>query len=160
MAKDIERSDITIENNTARWTLNAQGLVNGTYMGEFIFKCTLSPIERIKAGRDMRSLLGNDLQNSTENESFLAFSLAQLKYRIISSPPFWSSNSAEGFLGNLQDTNILELVIQAATDAELLYFQMLRKKQEDAITRIKEQAQKILQDNITNPKPDEDEETD
>jgi hypothetical protein len=140
-----DRIDIVIENNTATWELKSEGPIQGTFSGIFKFKCYLTPMEQIRANREYRELIGPNHLTLPEHESFLAYSLTQLKYRVISSPPFWSSSQQlSGFSGDLPDENIISEVLTAAMDSELKYRNHLKKKKDEALEKAKKAAEKIL----------------
>jgi hypothetical protein len=141
----LKRTDITLDGNMATWSIAADGDINGTYHGLFRFKCFLTPTEKLAAGREYRELLGENAALAFKNEDNLAFTLAQLKYRIISAPPFW--NSAQGIngqLGDIPDENVLDKILEAAMAAELKYFASLKKKKEEMIQKSKAAAEKLL----------------
>lgn len=161
--KYLKRSDIQIEGNVATWNINAVGAINGTYIGSFRFKCYLTPSEKLAAGRDYRELLGPESRLAFTNEDNLAFSLTQLKYRVISSPPFWSSaiggNGNIVLQGDLPDEPIIDMVLDAAVASELKFLAQLQKKKEETIKQAKDIAEKIL-DHKEGKEVDEDEEDD
>jgi hypothetical protein len=126
-----ERSDIFIEGNTARWEINLEGEIKGKYVGTFRFKCFLNPLESIAANREYRELIGVSPTMAPEHESFMAYAITQLKYRVIEFPPFWSTG--QSFNGDLPDTNILSAVLDAAISAEVKYKKILKEKKENAI---------------------------
>ncbi len=152
------RSDIKIEGNVAVWELKAEGDINGTYMGIFKFKCYLDPLEQIKANREYREMLGLNPLTAPEHESWLAYALTQLKYRVVSAPPFWTSTlDVSGIPGNIPDENILSDVLAAATDAEVKYRNQLKKRKSSALDRAKRAAEKLLKDQTSEDKEGEDE---
>lgn len=145
MADDKERTDIIIEGSTATWELRAEGDIEGTYTGSFRFRCFLTPTQVLAAGREQRELLGKNPTLATNHEDQLAWSLAQLKQRIISAPPFWTSNvPLSGMPGDISDENIIGAVIDAAVSAESKYKSQIKSRKEDAIKRAKEMAEKTL----------------
>jgi hypothetical protein len=142
-----DREDITIENNVATWNIEATGDIHGLYTGTFKFKCYLDPIEQIRANKEYRDLLGANLYAVPEHESWLAYALTQLKYRVISAPPFWTSTSGvSGVSGNLPDENIITEVLNAATDSEIKYRNILKKRKESALERAKAAAEKMVRE--------------
>lgn len=144
MAEDT-RSDIVIEGNTATWEIKMDGDINGTYLGAFRFRCYLTPTQRLAASRDYRELLGPSPTLALTNEDNLAFSLTQLKYRIISAPPFWtSSQSTTNMSGDLPDENVIQAVLDAAISAELKYRAQVKTKRTDAIQKAREAAERLL----------------
>jgi hypothetical protein len=117
------QDEITITGSRAKWTMPpTQGELQGTYTGTFEFKCFLTPTEQLQAGREHRALLGNLAHMASEIEYKLAYALTQLKLRIVSAPPFWSSTGQDGGIaGNIGDTNVIGLVLNAAELAETMY---------------------------------------
>lgn len=143
----LKRKDIVIENNIATWNIKAYGEHQGTYAGQFRFKCFLTPTEKLAAGREYRALLGPNIALALKHEDNIAFSLTQLKYRIVKSPPFWSSAvGIDGYEGDIADEGIIDIVLQAAIDSELKYAALLQKKKEDALGKAKNAAEKIASD--------------
>jgi len=139
-------SAIHIEGNVASWDCVLQGNIHGTYIGTFKFRCFLTPTQKIACGRNYRELLGANPTLAMKHEDDLAFSLSQLKYRIISAPPFWSSAvGLGGIQGDLPDENVINAVLEAAIDAELKYVAQLKDKREEAVERAKKAAERILQ---------------
>lgn len=112
--------DIIIDGSHATWVMpRMDGNLGGTYTGRFVFKCFLLPTATLQAAREYRDLLGSLAVQATDAESDLAFALTQLKHRIISSPPFWSSTLQEsGIAGNIGDLNVIASVLDAALRAE------------------------------------------
>lgn len=142
---DDERSDISIDGNIATWNINITGDIQGTYVGIFKFKCYLTPIEQIKANRDYREMIGPNPLGAPEHETFLAYALCQLKYRVISAPPFWISEQG-GIGGNIPDEDVLSAVLSAATDSEVKYRDMLKKRKEEALERARKAAEKHIKE--------------
>ncbi len=139
MDEKVKESDVTLEANAvASWDMVHHGAVGGTYMGTFKFKCYLNPIQLIEADRDFRELLGPNSQFAATNAENIAYSLAQLKQRVISAPPFWTETYSRFPGGGVKDIDVLELVLEAAIVAEVKYRKDLNKKHEDAISRIKQ----------------------
>lgn len=146
--KEIVRDDIQINGSVATWTMHMNGTVSGTYTGTFTFRCFLTPLQRIAAGREQRALLGESRAfvetPDYENEAWLAYLLTQLKYRVISAPPFWSTSGInKTHEGDIPDENVLQAILDAATDAELIYKQRLKKLKEEAIKKANEGAKAV-----------------
>ena len=128
------KSDLILDmtNNTAIWSINLIGDIQGTYQGQFVFKCFLSPLEQLAAGRVYKDLLGPNLSDSNANERYLAFCLSQLKYRIVKAPPFWKGNEAlDG--GQIPDTDVLTQVLESAINAEIRFKEEMSKKREGTL---------------------------
>ena len=130
-------NDILIEGSMATWVMPlSEGDLGGSYKGTFQFKTFLNPLEQLQAGKDFRELLGPNPQFATEVESRLAFSLTQLKQRIVKAPPFWSSALQDGGMaGNIGDLNIIGLVVDAAYRAENLFKERIAKERESILDR-------------------------
>lgn len=148
--KDLEnylsRKDLVIENNICRWDISCNGDINGLYTGTFVFKCFLTPSEKLAAGRDYRELLGENAVLALRHEDNLAFVISQLKYRIISAPPFWSSSTGlNGFQGDLPDEKVLDIIFEAALSAEFKYLALLQEKKEKALEKAKKVAENIAE---------------
>ena len=141
----IERSDILIEGNTGFWEMRLEGDIHGTYVGSFRFKGFLTPLQQIAANREYRELIGPNPVLVPEHESFLAYALTQLKYRIVSAPPFWSSaNPSGGMAGDIADENVIGAILDAAIGTEMKYKSQLKKKRLDAVSRAKDAAEKLM----------------
>lgn len=142
---ELDRSDIIIEGETATWPINMEGDIQGTYTGTFRFRCFLTPVQKLTASREYRELLGSNPSLALENDVNLAFSLAQLKQRILSAPPFWTSSvQVSGHSGDIPDENVINAVLDAAVSAELKYRKQLKKRKEEAIQKAKKAAEKML----------------
>jgi hypothetical protein len=133
----MENTDIIITGSTAIWQMPlTQGDTLGTYSGRFEFRCFLSPTQMLEAGRIYRELVGNLGSLCSENDSNLAFCLSQLKFRVLRSPPFWSSSVSEsGLLGDIPDLNVLALILDSAIRAETLFKQKIAKERESILDR-------------------------
>jgi len=159
-SKYLAMTDISIEGNVATWNLNAIGLVNGTYLGTFKFKCFLTPSERLAAGRLYRELLGPNAALASIVEDNLSFTLSQLRFRIIEAPNFWTNAvGLNGLMGDLPDQNVVDMVLEAAVNAELKYVAQLEEKKEEAIKKAKKTAEALLNEkDKKGPLEDEDDE--
>lgn len=145
MADKKEYADIILEGNTATWEMKEEGDVQGTFTGKFRFRCFLTPTQKIAANREYRELMGDNIVMAPEHESFLAYSLTQLKYRIIDSPPFWQSTlKTSGIAGDLPDENIITIVLNAAVNSELKYKDGIKDKKLEALERAKKAAERML----------------
>lgn len=145
--KKVTRTDIKFEGNVAVWDISTEGSISGTYSGTFKFRTFLNPLQRIAADREMRELIGANPTFASQEISYLAFCLSELKQRIVESPPFWNSTLQNSSMaGNIPDEEVLTIIMNAAVDAQLLYKQHLLEKKEDAIRRAKEALEKRLKD--------------
>lgn len=142
----LARKDILIDGTIATWEMPpTEGEIQGMYTGTFKFRCFLTPTQRLAAGREHRELLGNHPTLATEHDDNLAFSLSQLKYRVISAPPFWTSTlQMNGVAGDLPDEKIIDDVLEAAISAELKYKAQLKQKKVEALERARKAAEKML----------------
>jgi hypothetical protein len=144
----LSRSELVIEGNTCKWNIASVGGIGGTYIGTFVFKCYLNPSERLAAGRLYRELIGNNTINTafiSKREDGLAFSLAELKYRVIDSPPFWNSSlDITGLAGDIPDELIIDEVLEHAVAAELKYLAQIQVKKEELLKKAKGSAENLL----------------
>ncbi len=154
-----KKYDIRIDGNVATWELNKVGAINGTYIGTFKFRCYLTPMQKIAAGKEERDLLGSNIALAPEHERFMAYSLTQLKYRIIQSPPFWTSANTSSMEGDLPDEEIISEILDAAISAEIQYKKELKEKKEKAIERAKSSAEAIEKEEEGLANEDEDQES-
>lgn len=151
-----ERLDIIIEGNTASWEMKVDGEIQGTYSGTFRFRCFLTPTQQIAANREYRELLGPQMTMAAEHESFLAYALTQLKYRIVTAPPFWSSTlQTSAISGDVPDENVITAVLDAAVAAEIKYKSQLKQRKLDAIEQARKAAEKILEGKKDDTEEDE-----
>lgn len=141
---EFDDSKIFIEGTEATWRINEEGPINGKYIGTFKFRCFLTPTQRISANREYREMLGGNPTLTPEHEDSLAYALSQLKYRVISYPPFWEGED-KPILGDIADTDIIALVLKAAVAAEFKYRKQLDEKRKSAIQRAKEAAERIYE---------------
>lgn len=156
--KALERSDLIIEGNTATWDMRLDGDIHGTYVGAFRFKCYLSPLQQIAANREYREIMGPNPTFASEHESFLAYALTQLKYRIVTAPPFWASQNPATLSGDIADENVIAAVLDAALGSEMKYKSQLKKKKLEAVARAKAATEKLMEgDDIDDEDEDEDE---
>lgn len=152
------RADVIIEGHQAKYQLAAHGAINGTYAGEFIFRCYLTPSQQIYANRDLREMLGANPTMAGEHESFLAYALSQLKYRILSAPPFWTATSqVNGLDGDIVDEDVITQVLDAAIHAQLKYKHGLEKQKLALLEKAKAAAEKILSGKVDVEEDDTDE---
>jgi hypothetical protein len=143
----MDSTDITITGNTASWTLPpTDGEILGTYTGTFHFKCYLTPLAQLEAGREYRALLGNLSTQASDTEGNLSFALVQLKHRIVKAPPFWTATLQDSaYAGNVPDLNIIALVLDRAIYAETLFKEKIAKEREDILNRAIQVGEKLAQ---------------
>lgn len=144
--EEFDYSTVTLDGNEATWRINAEGEINGKYIGTFKFRCFLTPSQRISANREYREMLGGNPTLVSVHESNLAYALTQLKYRVLSCPPFWEGESEDDMKGDVADDNIITLVLNAAIAAEVKYRNQLKEKKDSAIDRAKRAAENILKE--------------
>jgi hypothetical protein len=141
-------SDLVLNSDgTATFTLREDGDISGTYAGTFVFKCYLTPLDTLSAGKLYRDLLGPHFSAISDTEHFIATALSQLAKRIVKSPPFWNTDSM--IAGNIPDLNILTLVLDRSLAAELAYKELLKEKRDQALERSKKPMADLLDANKT-----------
>ena len=141
----LKRSDLAIEGNVATWTLGMEGSILGTYAGIFKFKCYLTPSEQLAAGRLYRELLGPNAALAFSAEDNAAYMLSQLKYRVVSAPPFWhSSVGVDGIAGDVPDQAVLEAILEAAVASQFKYMALLQQRKYEMLKKAKAAAEKAL----------------
>jgi hypothetical protein len=140
-------TDLVIEGSTATWTMsNVQGLIGGTYNGTFKLRCFLSPTEELGASRLYRELLGPHASLSSEDESYLAYALTQLKYRVISAPPFWYTPQQAGEMpGSIPDKNVLLLVLDASARAAAAFQAKMTAERDTVLKKTIQSAEDLIQ---------------
>lgn len=136
------RPDITINNNLATYSFRFEGQVLGTYTGQFVFKCFLLPAERLAASRDRRELLGEFGVLAHDVDKNLALALTELKYRIVTAPPFWNTNQSMG--GNIPDIDLIFNVFDAAMDAQQMFKETKELEKEKLLAAASKAAEVIL----------------
>lgn len=150
--KYLDRQDISIEGNVATWRIATSGEINGTYIGTFQFKCFLTPSEKLAAGRLYRELLGPSMALAYKTEDDLAYLVSQLKYRIVSAPPFWNSSiGVNEMTGDIPDEGVIGQIFDAATNAELKYRAMIEEKTEQDLQRAKLAAEAVYNQKMSRP---------
>jgi len=139
---------IDSDRGIADFLINMTGDINNhTYLGSFEVKCILSPLDQINADKEYREMLGDQLVMASDKAKDHAFALAQCKYRIIESPPFWQTT---GMDGNLKDTNVLVAVLNLCIDSQEMYLDAKKKEQE----KIEKALTKRMKANLIEKEPD------
>jgi hypothetical protein len=123
-----------------------------TYEGPFRVKSALSPFDELSAGRDMRALLGEHGVQALDHEANIAYALAQLRYRIVECPLFWTEKSREGYGGAELDSNIILNVLTMAVEAEVADRKRLK---EEAKQRLQEMSAALEADDAAEAAPDD-----
>lgn len=160
---EINFDDIQLNGNVSTWEMHANGTISGTYTGTFKFRCFLTPLQKIAAGREQRALLGESRAwvetPDYDHEAWLAYALTQLKYRVISAPPFWTSAGVtKSHEGDIPDENVLEKILDAAIRSELKYKKHLKELKDEAIKQANEGA-KAVEEQLEKAKEEEPPET-
>jgi len=138
-----KRSDISINGSVATYTFSYQSETRGTLLGQFTFKCILLPMDKLAVGRERRQLLGEFEALASELERYIAYSLSELKYRIITAPVFWNDDKMNG---NIPEEQLLFNVLDAALYAQGMYSQTKNEEKDALVNSALKQAEKILTD--------------
>ena len=142
------RPDLKIDGNIATWEINTVGNIMGLYTGTFRFRCFLTPLMQIAAGKEERELIGPNMALANEHERFLCYALTQLKYRILSAPPFWASASYGNMQGDLADESVVSTILSAAIDSEAKFKAQIKERKEEAIKRARDAADAITKADV------------
>lgn len=138
MAQYVNQDDISVSNDgVARWDINLTFPIGGTYMGTFVFRCILTPMQQIDADRDYRDLLGKNAEFANTMVESFAYAVSQLKQRVIQAPPFWSETLSRFPGSQVKDSEVLDAVLQAAVESEVKYRQQLGEKHAQALDKLK-----------------------
>lgn len=103
--------------------------------GWFKFQCLLDAMDLINQDAVYRDLIGARPHEGDKFAVKLAWSLAQLKYRVIEAPDWWKEGNKE-IWGTKCDFNIIKEILDVAIEAEELFLSDLAnraKKAKDAI---------------------------
>ena len=140
-------TDLVIEGSTATWTMNnIQGSIGGTYNGTFKFKCWLSPTEDLASNRLYRELLGPHAILASEDDSYLSYALTQLKYRVVSAPPFWTSPQQSGEMaGSIPDREVILVVLDASARAAKAFKDKMATERESILKNTIKTAEEMIQ---------------
>jgi hypothetical protein len=142
----MENNDIIINGTEATWTMKPiEGVLGGTYLGTFVFKCYLSPLQQLQAGREYREYLGPLATSASETEFQIAYALTQLKQRIVKSPPFWSATLQDSNVsGNIGELHIIMLVLDASARAESMFIEQIKKERDNLLNKTIASGEEIL----------------
>lgn len=133
MEKEIRFND----DGTAEFQVRLVGdVTQQTYLGKFKVFSVMDPFQILNAGKRYRDLLGVNPAFASETELNLAFSLAQLEYRILEAPPFWNN-------GRLKDLNVIMSVFDLAIESEEQYRLDQKKRVEESLTLIKSNLERL-----------------
>lgn len=131
------KSQISIDSKgLATWDINMTGLIGGTYQGTFVFKSILTPLQEIEVDKDYRELLGKNAEFATTHADNLAYTLAQLRYRVVKAPPFFSDGVSKFPGGQIPDREVLQAILDAAIMAEMKYRDELKEKHKKSIQKL------------------------
>ena len=150
----MTNSDLTIDGSTCSWTLPpTQGEYLGTYTGTFKFRCFLSPTQQLAASKELREMMGGaaildgPYKNVDQHEWLIAYALTQLKYRVISSPPFWTQPTQIGELpGSIPDQHIIEMVLDASVRAQQVFKDIITKERDQVLENTIKKAEIMLEE--------------
>lgn len=109
-----------------------------TYKGNFKVKCILSPLEYIQSDATYRELLGKtNPQFANDYVAQLSYALSQLKYRIISSPS-WFKSETNSINGSHVDDRVLLYVLDKTIECEEKYRKGIEERYNKARNEVKE----------------------
>jgi hypothetical protein len=147
------------ENQTGSFTFNEIGeRTKKLYQGTFIVKSMLNPIEELAVMRELKDILGPHWASCTDAEYNIAYSLCELKYRIINAPPFWNNAPAGNFPGGgLMDKNIILKVLDYATEVYRVQAKLLKEEGKKTLKKLEDSLQKYDQDALKEGTGDESE---
>ena len=100
-------------------------------------------MDKLAVGRERRQLLGEFEALASELERYIAYSLSELKYRIITAPVFWNDDKMNG---NIPEEQLLFNVLDAALYAQGMYSQTKNEEKDALVNSALKQAEKILTD--------------
>ena len=131
MPKKNEDRITLLENGTALLRVSHLGAVGGTYIGEFVVRCSLNPEQILAAGREYRTLLGVHMNLASDSESNLAFAISQLRQRVVTEPTWWQS-------AKVKDSSVLLEVLDMALEAEDLHRREILDRGKEAVEALQE----------------------
>lgn len=102
--------------------------------GIFKFRCHLTPMDIIDTDAFYRELIGVRPSESDRVADRMAYSLSQLRYRVIDAPEWWKKDP-EGrsqIWGGHCNKNVVVEVFNVAVTAETLYLEKLKKESKHA----------------------------
>ena len=145
----ISKEQFYLELDRATWHCSFQSSNGETYMGTFVFKALLTPMDTIAIDRDYRELLGPVSPNLASRDTYnVAFAAANLKHKIAKSPSFWTDGVENSFPGTQikGGEDLIGHVMEASYLAETLYKDGLKKRHEEALKKIQAGLEKIQKD--------------
>lgn len=143
------------ESETGTFVIDAIGSFDKKrYVGQFVVKAYLNPIDKINADKLRREMLGVNPDSAGMDEKALALCLSELKYRIISAGPSWFPENGIGG-STMRNENIVIMVWDLARKVQEEYSKMLQEeadKMQEAINKAIESGKVRGQ-----PQPEEEE---
>jgi len=152
---EVKEQIVLNENGTADWNLQKMARDGNMYTGPFRFKTSMDPLSLLAADRDYRKLMGEHAAMADDMMHNMAFALAQLKQRVISSPPFWNDGSTD-FGGGRTQYEVLQTVLDAAIAAQEKNEERLRDRSSQMAENIRKTLEGYSKEQKT--KVDEEEE--
>jgi hypothetical protein len=133
----VDKSQIVLnQDGTADWGMSFVGRDGTMWSGAFRFHVVVTPMQVIAADRDYRALLGQNPAFASDLAANLAFDLSQLRQRVISSPPWWSTGAGEFPGGQIEDREVISTVLDAAIGAQ-------EKRREERAAEAAQRAEQI-----------------
>lgn len=155
----VEEQDISIDSKgLASWDINLNAPIAGLYQGTFKFRTGLSPLQEIEADRDYRDLLGKNAEFAASHIENLAYTLAQLRHRVVEYPPFWNDGTSRFPGSHIRDKEVLEAVFEASVMAEQKYRSQLAEKTKISMEKMKKYVEKLEEDDKINKEVEKDSE--
>jgi len=154
----VEEKDILLDSQgIATWEINMTAPIGGTYQGLFQFRTVLSPIQQIEADRDYRELLGTNASLVATHVDNLAYSLSQLRQRIIKAPPFWDDGASRFKGSHIRDEDVIQAVYEASVIAETKFRNQIKEKHKASIERLKASIERQEEEDRLNAEMEQDE---
>lgn len=154
----VEEKDILLDSQgNASWEINMTAPIGGTYQGLFQFRTILSPIQQIEADRDYRELLGPSASLVSTHVDNLAYSLSQLRQRVIKAPPFWDDGASRFKGSHIRDEEIIQAVYEAAVLSETKFRAQIKEKHKASIDRLKAAIERQEEEEKLNAEMEQDE---
>lgn len=155
MAKKQKTKKIILDGSEAMFDFAETATVTReTYMGKFRVKCFLQPLEKIRADRIYRELIGpvNPILAGDDAKT-LAFAIGQLAVRIVKMPEFFKNEENPDLPGGHLPDDILVGILNLAIDAETEFREQQKKEYEATQKRLYAK----FKNNTIQKKVDEDE---
>jgi hypothetical protein len=153
----VREEDISLDSQgLATWSINITAPIGGTYQGTFQFRTVLSPLQLIEADRDFRELLGKNTELVGSQVENLAYTIAQLKQRVVKSPPFWNDGLSRFPGSHIRDEMVLQAVYEAAALSEIMYRNKLKENHKASVERLKAHLDREAEEEAINQEVEED----